>query len=89
MQTKDQCHYLHISWKLLHKLTVLSVSTDIKVWISPDENCDRSAMLMDRHCSKNISCFNPNLVRYEYIQSQVVYCFKNEDAVLTRNISDE
>lgn len=46
-------------------------------------------MLMDRHCSRSNSCLKPNLVRYEYIQSQIVYCFKNEDAILTRNISNE
>lgn len=41
--------YLHISCKLLHKLTVRSASIDMKVWISPLENCACSARLTDRH----------------------------------------
>uniref|UniRef100_A0A2P2M4M9 Uncharacterized protein MANES_11G066800 n=1 Tax=Rhizophora mucronata TaxID=61149 RepID=A0A2P2M4M9_RHIMU len=40
---------LHISWKLLHKLTVRSASTDINVCISPSENLDRSARVIHRH----------------------------------------
>lgn len=41
--------YLHISWKLLHKLTVRSESIAMNVWISPSVNFDRSARLIYRH----------------------------------------
>lgn len=45
--------YLHISWKLLHKLTVRSASTDINVWISPFVNFERSARFTNRHLKQH------------------------------------
>lgn len=51
----DLRDYLHMSWKLLHILTVRSASIDINVWISPSENFDRSAMLTDKHWWKFVN----------------------------------
>lgn len=47
-----RCCYLHMSCKLLHKLTMRSASTDINVWISPSENPDRFAMFTHKHCTQ-------------------------------------
>jgi len=47
-----------MSWKLLHKFTIRSASTDINVWISPSENFILSARLIKRHCQgKEKSCW--------------------------------
>lgn len=70
--TKLINNYLHISWKLLHKLIVRSTSIDMNVWISPSENLERSAMLTWRHWQDVNMCVPQWIEKEKYIVKSLI-----------------